>query len=172
VGYPAHVWWAVRFPDAEGFRHPVVLYDALKNLLLAPMLLAIRHKHPAQGRVAAHFMFWYAFLRIPLDLFRDYPRHRLALGTGQTLNIAMAVLGLALLVRSWLKDRPPYAATAIEQEKAPMRTQRVVFAVVLLFSLSIPSNWTQDVPARYGARHPGLSHSCAYPEIDTTPRRR
>ena len=39
TGSPSDVWWAVQFPDAEGFRHPVVLYDGLKNLLLIPFLL-------------------------------------------------------------------------------------------------------------------------------------
>ena len=28
VGAVTDVWWAVLFPDADGFRHPVVLYDA------------------------------------------------------------------------------------------------------------------------------------------------
>lgn len=172
VGYPTDVWWAVKFPDAEGFRHPVVLYDGLKNLLLVPLLLVIRRTQPAQGRVAAHFVFWYAFLRIPIDTFRDYPRHRLALGTGQTLNLAMATLGAALLVRSYLKRRPPYTAPPIVREARPTLGQRIVFAAVLLFSLTIPSNWTQDVPARYSRRHPGLTHSSLYPAIDTAPRRR
>ena len=48
-------------------------------------------------------------------------------------------------------------------------SQRLAFAGLLLFCLTIPSNWTQDVPARYGARHPGLEHSWLYPEIDTAP---
>jgi phosphatidylglycerol:prolipoprotein diacylglycerol transferase len=167
VGYPTDVWWAVKFPDADGFRHPVVLYDGLKNLLLVPLLLVIRRVQPAQGRLAAHFVFWYAFLRIPIDLFRDYPHHRLALGTGQTLNIAMAALGAGLLVRSYLKRRPPFSAPAVGREVPASWTQRVLFAAVLLFSLMIPSNWTQDVPGRYGGRHPGLHHSTLYPAIDT-----
>jgi hypothetical protein len=47
--------------------------------------------------------------------------------------------------------------------------QRAAFVVVLLFSLTLPSNWTQDVPARYGKRHPGLQHSWLYPQVDTSP---
>src|SRR5262249_1460170 len=31
VGSITSVWWAVQFPDAPGFRHPVVLYDGAKN---------------------------------------------------------------------------------------------------------------------------------------------
>jgi hypothetical protein len=33
----------------------------------------------------------------------------------------------------------------------------------------MPSDWTQDVPARYGQRHEGLDHSALYPRIDAVP---
>ena len=86
VGSVSNVPWAVLFPYAEGFRHPVVLYDGAKNLLLVPYLLKVRRTNTTPGATAARFVFWYAFPRIFIDLFRDYPTHRLALGTGQTLN--------------------------------------------------------------------------------------
>jgi hypothetical protein len=47
--------------------------------------------------------------------------------------------------------------------------QRVALALLLLFCLTIPSNWTQDVPAHYAGRHSGLRHSWLYPAIDTAP---
>jgi len=103
IGSVTDVWWGVKFPDAEGFRHPVVLYDGAKNLLLMAYLLHVRRTNPTPGAAAARFVFWYAFPRIFIDLFRDYPTHRLALGTGQTLNLLMAALGLVLLVRSRLR---------------------------------------------------------------------
>ncbi|MCP4470098.1 MAG: hypothetical protein GY815_05345 [Gammaproteobacteria bacterium] len=31
VGALTDSWWGVKFPDLEGFRHPVVLYDGLKS---------------------------------------------------------------------------------------------------------------------------------------------
>ena len=176
VGSLTDAPWGVLFPDAEGFRHPVVLYDGLKNLLLVPFLLSVRKTDPTPGAVAARFVFWYPFLRIFIDLFRDYPTHRLALGTGQTLNIVMAALGVVLLIRSRLRrqgrlrsgsagligvERPP--------EKAPLLLQKVVLVVLLAFCLTLPSNWTQNVPERYGDRHPGLEHSWFYPDIDTAP---
>jgi phosphatidylglycerol---prolipoprotein diacylglyceryl transferase len=174
VGRVTDVWWAVKFPDAEGFRHPVVLYDGAKNLLLALFLLRVRKTIPTPGATAARFVFWYAAPRIVIDLFRDYPTHRLALGTGQTLNIVMAVLGLALLHRSrlrrqgrlrgWRQAAPP---PSVRDERAPLFAQRVAFAGLLLCCLTIPSNWTQDIQARYGKRHAGLRHSWLYPQIDT-----
>ena len=103
VGAVTDVWWAVQFPDADGFRHPVVLYDGAKNLLLMTYLLHVRRVNTTPGAVAARFVFWYAFPRFFIDLFREYPTHRLALGTGQTLNIVMALLGAALLYRSRLR---------------------------------------------------------------------
>ena len=180
VGAVTDVWWAVKFPDAEGFRHPVVLYDGAKNLLLAAYLLRVRQANPTPGAVAARFVFWYAFPRFFIDLFRDYPTHRLALGTGQTLNIVMALLGGAALYRSRLRRRGRLQRTAGwglavtagaggSADAPPLVAQRLAFAALLAFCLTIPSNWTQDVPRRYGARHPGLEHSWLYPRIDTAP---
>jgi phosphatidylglycerol---prolipoprotein diacylglyceryl transferase len=178
VGRVTDVPWAVKFPDAVGFRHPVVLYDGAKNLLLIPYLLWVRRTNPTPGAVTARFVFWYPFLRIWLDLFRDYPTHRLALGTGQTLNIVMVLLGSVLLLRSRLRrlgrlaPRPALAGSASgnEIDVPPSRLQRLAFVMVLVFALTIASNWTQDVPARYGTRHAGLTHSWLYPQIDTAPR--
>ena len=97
AGSVTQVWWAVQFPDLEGFRHPVVLYDGMKNLLLIPFLLLIRKHRPLQGVVFAHFLFWYAFLRLFVDIFREYRVESWGLGTGQAINLVMSITGLALL---------------------------------------------------------------------------
>lgn len=178
VGGVTDVPWAVKFPDADGFRHPVVLYDGIKNLLLVPYLLHVRRTTPTPGATAARFVFWYAFLRIFIDLFRDYPTHRFALGTGQTLNIAMTIVGAALLVRSRWRRRGRLRHAVLPDPPGPRPAhpplwwQHALLAAVLLLCTTIPSNWTQNVPHRYGARHPGLQHSWLYPDIDTRPRLR
>jgi phosphatidylglycerol:prolipoprotein diacylglycerol transferase len=176
VGSVTDAWWGVQFPDSADFRHPVVLYDGLKNLLLIPYLMRVRRTNPTPGATAARFVFWYAFLRIFIDLFRDYPTHRLELGTGQTLNLVMTLLGLVLLARSRMRrlgrlapasTRPGSSAVS---ERVPLIVYRTAFVLLLLFCLTIPSNWTQDVPARYSKRHPDLQYSWLYPRIDTSPR--
>jgi phosphatidylglycerol:prolipoprotein diacylglycerol transferase len=177
VGHTTDVWWAVKFPDAEGFRHPVVLYDGAKNLLLIPYLLRVRRTNTTPGASAARFVFWYAFPRIFIDLFRDYPTHRLALGTGQTLNLVMAALGIVLLVRSRMRRLGLLSSSRVlspladrqSLDRPPRLEQRIAFVALLLFCLTIPSNWTQDVTARYATRHPGLHHSFLYPRINTAP---
>lgn len=175
VGAVSDVTWAVKFPDAEGCRHPVVLYDGLKNFALAAYLLWVRRTNPTPGAVAARFVFWYAFPRVFIDLFREYPTHRLALGTGQTLNLAMSAIGLVLLVRSRFRRlgrlRPTKRPGPAPPDAPPHRWQQAVLIALLLGCATVPSNWTQDVPKRYGARHAGLEHSWLYPEIDTAPQK-
>ena len=179
VGSLTTGWWGVIFPDAAGVRHPVVLFDGVKNLLLVPFLLHVRKTNPTPGATAARFVFWYAFLRFFIDLTRDYPTHRLAIGTGQTLNIVMALLGLVLLYRSRLRrlgrlgtKTSPEPQTKDIPCRKPLLAQRIALVCMLLFCLILPSNWTQDVPARYGKRHHGLEHSWFYPAIDTAASRK
>jgi phosphatidylglycerol:prolipoprotein diacylglycerol transferase len=177
VGSVTTVWWAVKFPDAEGFRHPVVLYDGMKNLLIIPVLRFAAGRTPPTGVLTGIFLFLYAFLRIFVDIFREYPTSLFGVATGQVLNILMSILGLVLIVvpywsrRGRTADR--VAIAAVEQQtrgSASIAWRRMLFAVLLLLSLVIPSDWTQDVPARYGKRHSGLAYSTIYPRIDTSPK--
>jgi len=166
VGSVTSMPWGVKFPDAEGFRHPVVLYDAIKNLLLVPVLLAIRRRNPKPGVVLANFIFWYAFLRIFVDIFREYPTRLFGLATGQSLNLFMSALGLALWV--WFASRGAPATSPARTAGvggAPLWSRRLAFGLILAVCLTMPSDWTQDIPKRYGKRHPGLHYSKIYPPI-------
>jgi len=176
VGSVTDVWWAVKFPDAEGFRHPVVLYDGMKNLLIIPVLMYARRRQLRPGALTGLFLSLYAFLRIFIDVFREYPTTLLGLATGQSLNILMSVVGLALLLsRAWGGDARSGSTTvqsaiAVREGSTPrgIRRRRFLFAFLLLFSLVMPSDSTQDVPARYEKRHPGLKYSAIYPRIDSS----
>lgn len=165
VGSVTTMPWGVQFPDAAGFRHPVVLYDGLKNLLLIPLLLAVQRRNPPRGMVLAQFFFWYAFLRFFLDVYREYPTTLLGLATGQSLNIAMTLVGLFLMLWSRRRGAQTHVAPAELAGAAPTLLQRVAFALIILFCLTMPSDWTQDVPERYGKRHSGLRHSALYPPV-------
>jgi len=170
VGSVTGVWWAVKFPDAEGFRHPVVIYDGLKNLLLIPLLLLIRRTRPAPGVVFANFVLWYGALRFLIDFFREYPVRLFGLPPGQWFNIAMALLGTALIARFTRRDtsgggRPRSPRPEPGRDSVPLWAKRLCYFLLLAFCLVLPSDWTQDVPARYGKRHAGLQHSRWYPPM-------
>ncbi len=172
VGSLSEMPWAVKFPDLDGYRHPVVLYDGIKNLLLVPFLLLLRRLRPPRGVLVAHFILWYGFLRIFVDFFREYRSSLYGLPPGQEFNILMTVIGIAMLIWLYRKARrqaqqsPPEAGvTQPHVASGGLLVKRLVFILLLVLPTIIPSDWTQDVPARYGARHPGLTHSAIYPEI-------
>lgn len=176
VGSITSVWWAVQFPDAEGFRHPVVLYDGLKNLLIIPIIIYFGKKRPPSGVLTGIALFLYAFLRIFVDLFREYPTSLLGLATGQVLNITLSIVGLFfIIVPYWKKNIQAEANIGIERideenlESTGIKWRCLLFASLLIFSLIIPSDWTQDVPARYGKRHDCLTNNSIYLKIDTSP---
>ena len=117
VGSLTTLPWGVQFPEAEGIRHPVVLYDGLKNLLIIPILWMVQRRGVPQGRLASLFVLLYAGLRIPIDLLRDYPISFLFLPAGQTFNVLMAATGLALVAKNvWW---PPAAAVSIGRGGVP-----------------------------------------------------
>jgi len=170
AGAVTDVWWAVQFPDLEDFRHPVVLYDGLKNLLLIPLLFWLRKMNLPRGVVFAHFLFWYAFLRLFVDLFREYRVESFGIGTGQIINLGMSAAGLVLMVWLYGKGRVTSVVSrpSLVPSEARARTlwvRRCCFLLLLAFCLVMPSDWTQDVPARYGKRHSGLSYSIFYPPV-------
>jgi len=172
VGAVTDVCWAVEFPDAAGFRHPVVLYDGLKNLLLVPVLIYFRRRQVHHGVLLGIFLFGYGFFRIFIDFFREYRTDLFGLPPGQEFNITMSIVGIALIVWAIKKQQPgvkPVTKSAvlnglnIDVRKAT-RIRRIILRAFLILPLVIPSDWTQDVPARYGKRHDGMVHSVLYPE--------
>lgn len=174
VGSVTTVWWAVKFPDADGFRHPVVLYDGIKNLLIIPVLIYAGKRQLSGGVMTGIFLFLYAFLRIFVDVFREYPTTLLGLATGQVLNIFLSLFGLVLIIIPFWKKRGQAVTTIVHMSteknlmSAGIGWRRSLFASLLLFSLTMPSDWTQDIPLRYGKRHPALHHSSLYPAISNT----
>ena len=174
VGSPTDTWWGVQFPDAEGYRHPVVLYDGIKNFLLVPLLLYVRRLRLAPGAATGLFLFLYALLRVFIDFFREYPTTLLGLATGQVLNLAMSAGGLALFAWSVAQGRSHPVSAGLNASSSPVQSKPTggvawrpaLFATLLVLVLVIPSDWTQDIPDRYGKRHPGLQHSALYPAIN------
>ncbi|MDX1334793.1 MAG: hypothetical protein R3312_03335, partial [Gammaproteobacteria bacterium] len=49
------------------------------------------------------------------------------------------------------------------------RFKRMIFRLLLIIPLVIPSDWTQDIPEKYSERHHGLTHSNYYPVMQSSP---
>lgn len=166
-GYPTDLPWGVQFPVIEGFRHPVVLYDGLKNFALVPLLVWLRSRGAPPGRVAAIFCILYPLLRIPIDTLRDYPSDTLGLPNGQLLNLIMLGVGVVALSINIYRNRGESSPAEHAKPSRPegrLWWRRIALIAICIFPLVIPSDATRDVPATYGKRH-HIEHSVLYPAI-------
>ena len=179
VGSITDAWWGVQFPDLEGYRHPVVLYDGIKNLFLIPFLLLIRRTDPPRGVMTAHFILWYGFLRIFVDFFREYRTDFFGLPPGQEFNILMTLIGVSMLFLFYRNRRSSGGSTIYspfreggpgDVRKNGLWLRRIIFVLFLALPMIIPSDWTQDIPSRYGKRHPGIEYTTIYPKISEPPQ--
>ena len=87
----------------------------------------------------------------------------------------MVSIGVVFLIRSRIRRlsglrNGAREGLAVEHppEEEPFVLQRFVLIVLLVCCLMLPSNWTQNIPERYGKRHAGLEHSWFYPDINTS----
>jgi phosphatidylglycerol:prolipoprotein diacylglycerol transferase len=143
IGTVTSLPWGVVYPDLEGPRHPVALYDSLKNFAIVPVLaLALRRWPAGSGVTLGLFMLLYAGLRFVVDLARDYESVFLGMGPGQVYNLAIAGAGLLLLLfLAWRPRevrRPPASRPA-----APGVVRVAVLAILVLYPLGIPTSWTR-----------------------------
>ena len=98
--------WAVRFPDAEGFRHPSQIYESFKNLLIFFTLWTIKDKKLPKGFLFWLFVIMYSTLRFIIEFFRA-PDEQLGfiigLTMGQILCIIMFLTGVFFMYRIYKK---------------------------------------------------------------------
>jgi len=146
VGIATDMPWGVIYPDLEGARHPVALYESAKNFLLVPVLIAVLRRYPAGHGVAmSAFVFLYALLRFLVDLLRDYESYwMLGIDTGQVFNLIMAAIGLALLVRFLRRARSHAPEAPAAAPDRPVGLARaLLLAFLCLYPLGIPTSWTK-----------------------------
>ncbi len=110
--------WGMHFPGAEGTRHPVQLYAALKDIILASLLYlhlvrtsAVRGTYTS-GVTASLFLIGYGILRFFVEIFREQPLGftrilELELSRGQLLTIPIILLGFILLFLRIRASRAP-----------------------------------------------------------------
>jgi phosphatidylglycerol:prolipoprotein diacylglycerol transferase len=145
IGTVTTLPWGVKFPDVEGFRHPVALYDGAKNLLLVPLLMATLRRWPAgRGVATAVFLLGYGGLRFLVDQLRDYESVLWGLGPGQWFNLAMAFAGavmLAVCLRQPVAERP---VRSVPDDRGAPVLLAIAMLALLLLPLSIPTSWTRE----------------------------
>lgn len=144
VGSATDLPWGFIYPDLDGPRHPVALYESAKNFLILPVLIwAIRIWPPGRGVVTALFLFLYAGLRFAVDLFRDYEAAWLGIGTGQVFNLIMTAAGFAILFYL-LKFPRSVGQVQLPSPRRASWLQSMLLLFLIIYPLGIPTSWTRD----------------------------
>ena len=159
-GSVTNVAWAMEFPYAEGCRHPVALYDGIKNLLLVPILLCVRgiglrrNGYLPRGLLFGYFVLWYGLLRVLVDVFRQYDSYWLGVGRGQYFNLFMAVAGLCIVVVAHRHAKVESGAgwRGPRTRDPAFWVKRIAFYALVALCLTIPSGWTQQVLVEFEGR--------------------
>ncbi len=102
-GKPADLLWSVTYshPDTIGplFTplHPVQAYQALAAFACFVLVLSIKNRFIANGRLAGFFLIMYSLLRMLIDSFRGDIQADIAfLNMNHVLGLAVVAAGLAL----------------------------------------------------------------------------
>ena len=92
--------WGVKFGRLEGFRHPVQIYEAIKNFSIFVVLWQLQrlkgNKLP-KGFLFWLFVFLYGSIRFVLEFLKDVPTYAFGLTWGQFWSIPMAAVGVYML---------------------------------------------------------------------------
>jgi phosphatidylglycerol---prolipoprotein diacylglyceryl transferase len=91
------VYWGVKFPGADGYRHPSQLYEAAKNFFVFGVLLLLRKRGHHQGYLFGWFMVMYGLLRFFIEYVREPETMVWVFTMGQALSLPMIVVGWWLM---------------------------------------------------------------------------
>ncbi len=89
--------WGVKFPAAEGFRHPVQLYEAFKNFFIFEVLWLMKGKALPKGFLFWLFITMYGGIRFLLEFYKDLPPLVFNLTWGQVWSLPMILMGAYFL---------------------------------------------------------------------------
>ena len=101
VGRVTNVPWAVKFPDYEGFRHPVQLYNSIDLFLLFGFMWYIKDKKLREGTLFWTFLILYSALRFLDGFFKEADQYGFIFGLTieQITFIVTFIIALAFLIK-------------------------------------------------------------------------
>ncbi len=119
-GTPTGLPWGVKFQSVEGFRHPVQIYEAIKNFFIFVVLWQLQQQRKwklPKGTLFWAFVFLYGSIRFFLEFVKVVPDYAFGLTWGQFWSIPMAVVGGYML---WKLLKPKREDLKIPLAKAGM----------------------------------------------------
>lgn len=102
-GTVTNVEWCVYFPEAEGCRHPVQIYSALKRWIIGGILLLLARKEHKDGFIFWMFVTLFGIGRFFIDFIREDTLY-FGLSMGQIWSLGMVLVGLYVLWTYYKSD--------------------------------------------------------------------
>jgi phosphatidylglycerol:prolipoprotein diacylglycerol transferase len=94
-GKVTKVFWAVKFPDIAGLRHPTQLYETFADLAVLPIALLVIKKSKKDGEPFFVVAIMYSVIRFVLEFFRaDMDIAFANLTYAQIASIVIVLIGL------------------------------------------------------------------------------
>lgn len=103
-GTPTNLPWGVKFGNVPDFRHPVQIYESVKNFFIFAVLWQLKGRKLPKGFLFWAFVFLYGAMRFPLEFLKApvaVPKLAFGLTWGQLWNIPMVLVGGYMLLRLW-----------------------------------------------------------------------
>lgn len=98
VGTITNLPIGIKFPNYEGLRHPVQLYEAFTNTFLFFLLFNLRKKKLKEGMLFSLFILLYSIFRFFNEFLKDFPKY-FYLGLGQWFSIILIILATIFLYK-------------------------------------------------------------------------
>lgn len=102
-GTPTSLPWGVKFGNIPEFRHPVQIYEAIKNFFIFVVLWQLRNRKLPKGALFWAFVFLYGSIRFFLEFVKVVPDYAFGLTWGQVWSIPMAAVGGYMLWKLFSK---------------------------------------------------------------------
>lgn len=96
-GRITNVPWCMKFPEADGCRHPSQLYEVAKNLAIFGVMWTIKDRKKPDGYFFALFLILYGVLRFSIEFVREPEVMVGFLTMGQILCLIMIIAGGGLM---------------------------------------------------------------------------
>jgi len=95
--------WGIKFPDAQGYRHPTQVYEMIYDLLIFGILWKLKDKNYRNGIIFGWFMIIYSIFRTLTEFLREQEPQWIVgpFTMAQLLNIPMFLFGIWLLRRKY-----------------------------------------------------------------------
>ncbi len=103
IGTLTNLPWCVQFPNADGCRHPVQIYSALKRFAIAGFLSLLFSRPHKEGFIFLNLVLWVGVGRFFLDFLRADARY-FGLSIGQYASIFMVVAAAFFILKYYRKS--------------------------------------------------------------------